>query len=80
VQLNPQAVTTDVALFLAALHAAERAQTSDVQRASLQRAVALYRGELLPGYCVSFSSQTGRSTRGEEEVRLRGPALSGRSR
>jgi DNA-binding SARP family transcriptional activator len=49
VQLNPAACVTDVALFEAALTAAERA-TSPAKRAELLLAAAeLYRGELLPG-------------------------------
>src|SRR5262249_51478095 len=47
--LNLAAVLTDVAEFLAALKAAERATTSEVKRASLERAAAFYVGELLPG-------------------------------
>jgi predicted ATPase/DNA-binding SARP family transcriptional activator len=49
VQLNPDAVTTDVAAFESALQAAETA--SDPERVSLlAQAVDLYRGVLLPGH------------------------------
>jgi DNA-binding SARP family transcriptional activator/FixJ family two-component response regulator len=50
VQLNPTAVSTDVAEFEAALETAARA-TGGTERAQwLIRALELYRGELLPGY------------------------------
>ncbi len=48
-RLNPAACVTDVSLFEAALQAAARA--AGAERAQyLAEAVALYRGELLPGY------------------------------
>ena len=50
VQLNPAAVTTDVAEFEAALLAAEQARNETERRQFLQTAMDLYRGELLPGY------------------------------
>ena len=43
-------MTTDVAEFEAALQAAARARRSAEQEQRLAEAVALYRGELLPGY------------------------------
>jgi predicted ATPase/DNA-binding SARP family transcriptional activator len=46
-RLNPEAVSTDVAEFEAALHAAAGSEAE--RREALSRAVALYRGELLPG-------------------------------
>ena len=50
VRLNPEAVTTDVAEFEAALLSAGQAQ-SDIERVRhLADAVALYRGALLPDY------------------------------
>jgi DNA-binding SARP family transcriptional activator len=50
VQLNPAAVTTDVADLEQALQSAAVA-ASDTERAqSLMEAVELYRGELLPGF------------------------------
>jgi predicted ATPase/DNA-binding SARP family transcriptional activator len=50
VQLNPEAFTTDVAAFEAALRAAERADSEEGRAQSLMEAVALYQGELLPGF------------------------------
>lgn len=48
VRLDPDRVRTDVAAFLAALQEAERAADAGARREALARAVALYRGELLP--------------------------------
>ena len=54
VQLNPDAYTTDVAEFEAALQAGGQAE-DDTRRAShLMSAVDLYRGELLPGYYAEW--------------------------
>jgi predicted ATPase/DNA-binding SARP family transcriptional activator len=50
VQLNPDAVSTDVAEFEAALQAAGRARSGAERAQRLAEAVALYQGELLPGY------------------------------
>jgi predicted ATPase len=50
VQLVPGHLTTDVADFLTALRDAERAPESTTRRRALADAVALYRGELLPGH------------------------------
>ncbi|HXG64946.1 MAG TPA: BTAD domain-containing putative transcriptional regulator, partial [Blastocatellia bacterium] len=50
VQLNPAAVTTDVAEFEAAIQSAARAGSAAGQAQFLTTAVELYRGELLPGY------------------------------
>jgi predicted ATPase/DNA-binding SARP family transcriptional activator len=50
VRLNPDAVTSDVAAFDAALHAAERAGTRGERIEALAEAIGLYRGELLPGH------------------------------
>ncbi len=47
--LNPQAVTTDVADFEAAIKAAARAGSATERVQSLERAVDLYRGRLLAG-------------------------------
>ncbi|HLK60324.1 MAG TPA: hypothetical protein VKU00_27430, partial [Chthonomonadaceae bacterium] len=47
--LNPQAVTTDVADFEAAIKGAGRAGSGAERVQSLERAVDLYRGRLLPG-------------------------------
>jgi len=49
VQLNPTAVVTDVGEFQAARQAAERASKAPDRATQLERAVALYRGDLLPG-------------------------------
>jgi predicted ATPase/DNA-binding SARP family transcriptional activator len=49
VRLSPDAVTTDVAAFEAALQAAGHAPSPHQQLRSLVEAVAHYRGELLPG-------------------------------
>ncbi len=54
VQLNPAAVTTDVALFEVALAGAAPVTAADEQARWLTRAVELYRGELLPGYFESW--------------------------
>ena len=50
VHLDPAAFTTDVAEFHAALQAAARAADLPDRVRWLEAAVALYRGELLPGY------------------------------
>jgi predicted ATPase/DNA-binding SARP family transcriptional activator/class 3 adenylate cyclase len=50
VQLNPAACATDVAEFEAALQAASRASSRAEEVERLTEAVALYRGELLPGH------------------------------
>jgi DNA-binding SARP family transcriptional activator len=50
VQLNPTAVSTDVAEFEAALETAGRAAGSAERAHWLIQALELYRGELLPGY------------------------------
>jgi DNA-binding SARP family transcriptional activator len=50
VQLNPEAVVTDVAEFEVTLEAAARAQSHAERSHFLLQAVELYRGELLPGY------------------------------
>jgi len=50
VQLNPAAVSTDVAEFEAALLSAERASTEAERSQLLAEAVGLYGGPLLPGY------------------------------
>ncbi|HZT43207.1 MAG TPA: tetratricopeptide repeat protein [Chthonomonadaceae bacterium] len=42
-------VSTDIADFYGALHQAEQASGMAAKKRSLQRAIALYRGELLPG-------------------------------
>jgi len=50
VRLNPQAFTTDVAGFEAAVRSAYRAETPAAQAAFLEEALTLYAGELIPGY------------------------------
>ncbi len=50
VQLNPEAITTDVADFQSLLHAAGDAQSATECRQLLTDAVDLYQGELLPGF------------------------------
>jgi DNA-binding SARP family transcriptional activator len=50
IQLSPEATTTDVAEFQAALQAAKQAASVVEQSAFLAQAVELYPGELLPGY------------------------------
>jgi DNA-binding SARP family transcriptional activator len=50
VQLNPEAVTTDVAAFEAGLRAAERTASASERAQQLMAVAELYRGELLPGY------------------------------
>ena len=50
VRLNPEAVTTDVAEFTAALRGAERAASRAERVQRLAEATKLYRGYLLPGY------------------------------
>jgi DNA-binding SARP family transcriptional activator len=57
VGLDSAAVTTDVAEFAAALEAAARAATSAERAALIARAVELYRGELLPGWCEEWVLQ-----------------------
>ncbi|HLV79533.1 MAG TPA: winged helix-turn-helix domain-containing protein, partial [Chthonomonadaceae bacterium] len=50
VQLNPASVTTDVAAFEAMVQAAGQAEKPLERERLLEEAVALYGGELLPGY------------------------------
>lgn len=50
VRLRPEAVTTDVAEFDAALRAAAGAGDPEQRLGHLRRALELYRGELLPGF------------------------------
>jgi predicted ATPase/DNA-binding SARP family transcriptional activator/Tfp pilus assembly protein PilF len=50
IRLNPEAITTDVTAFQAALQSAESAGSPREQAERLGEAVALYRGELLAGY------------------------------
>jgi DNA-binding SARP family transcriptional activator len=50
VRLNPDAVTTDVAAFEAALAAARQAAGNGNEATLLAQALALYGGTLLPGY------------------------------
>ncbi|HZT41520.1 MAG TPA: tetratricopeptide repeat protein [Chthonomonadaceae bacterium] len=56
VQLNPQTVSTDVGEFEASLDAAARTGDADQEIQALRRAIALYRGELLPGYYEDWIS------------------------
>ncbi len=57
VQLNPAAVTTDVAEFEATLQSARRTDNPPEQIHHLLTAVELYRGELLPGYYEEWIEQ-----------------------
>ena len=50
VQLHPETTTTDVSEFETALQSATQAQGQDEQVRLLSKAVALYAGDLLPGY------------------------------
>jgi DNA-binding SARP family transcriptional activator len=50
IRLNPDAITTDVAAFEAALHTAERAASPTERAPHLAEAIETYGGELLPGY------------------------------
>ena len=50
VRLAPDAFHTDAAEFEAALRSAARASSPTLEREALDRAVALYAGELLPGF------------------------------
>ena len=50
VRLNPEALTTDLADFERFLQRARTTQSSMERAQSLQQAVALYRGEFLPGF------------------------------
>ena len=54
VRLNAELVTTDVAEWEGAIQSAARAETPEARAGHLQRAVALYKGELLPGYYEEF--------------------------
>ena len=54
VQLSPQSVTTDVAAFEVAVQSAARAGSVPERVTHLQQALALYGGELLPGYYEEF--------------------------
>jgi predicted ATPase/DNA-binding SARP family transcriptional activator len=53
VRLNPEVVRTDVAELETALHAVASGKDAE-RREELTRAVALYRGELLPGFYESW--------------------------
>jgi DNA-binding SARP family transcriptional activator len=50
IRLNPDAMTTDVAAFEAALQSAERAASPTERAPHLAEAIETYGGELLPGY------------------------------
>lgn len=50
IRLNPDAIQTDVAAFEAALKAAAKTPPMDTLQAFLEQAVALYQGDLLPGF------------------------------
>jgi adenylate cyclase len=50
VQLNPEAVVTDIAEFRAALRSAARSEEREQRVQCLARALDRYRGELLPGF------------------------------
>ena len=50
IRLNPQACTSDAAQFEAALREADRASDLTKKREALHYALALYEGELLPGF------------------------------
>jgi DNA-binding SARP family transcriptional activator len=50
VRLDPSGITTDCARFEAALQAAERSESAADRARLLAEAVAIYQGELLPGY------------------------------
>jgi predicted ATPase/DNA-binding SARP family transcriptional activator len=54
VRLNPKVVSTDLAEFEAALHAASAAGSEVERREGLARAASLYHGELLPGFYESW--------------------------
>jgi predicted ATPase/DNA-binding SARP family transcriptional activator len=54
VQLNPATCGTDVAQFEARLRSAASAHSGAERVQGLTDAVALYRGELLPGYCEGW--------------------------
>jgi hypothetical protein len=53
VRLNPEAVSTDLAEFEAALHCAAAGRDGE-QREGLQQAMSLHRGEYLAGYYESW--------------------------
>src|SRR5262249_52222584 len=59
VQLNPTAVTSDVAEFEAALQGAAQATNGSERAHWLVQAVELYRGELLPGFFEAWVLQEG---------------------
>jgi predicted ATPase/DNA-binding SARP family transcriptional activator len=48
IRLNPETVATDVDEFEQLLKAATRAEEAEVRRSLLERAIGLYRGDLLP--------------------------------
>jgi predicted ATPase/DNA-binding SARP family transcriptional activator len=54
VRLNPEAVTTDVAAFEAALRTAERTSSPTERARHLAEAMEAYGGELLPGFYESW--------------------------
>jgi DNA-binding SARP family transcriptional activator len=56
VRLNAAVVTTDVAEFESALRAAGRAADPPARAAFLREAIALYQGELVPGYYEEWVS------------------------
>src|SRR5579871_2410715 len=57
VRLNADVVTTDVAEFDALLKAVGKMASTEEQRSALERAVALYRGDLLPGIYDEWATQ-----------------------
>ena len=50
IQLNPDAIQTDIGDFKAALHKADKARSAEARIEALTSALALYEGELLPGF------------------------------
>jgi predicted ATPase/DNA-binding SARP family transcriptional activator len=64
VRLNPVAVTTDVAEFEQLTTAAARARADAARISLLERAIGLYRGELLPGCYEEWALQEQTRTAG----------------
>jgi len=76
VRLNSEAVTTDVAEFESALRSAGSAENAGERRRWREQAVALYRGELLPGFFEEWAlSERLRLAGDVEDLELEAHAL-----
>ncbi len=67
VQINPDAIHTDVSDFKAALQKAGKAQSQEARAEWLMQALGIYKGELLPGLYDDWVEQERRNLTGDFE-------------